>query len=443
MKTHRDDESEGLPWWIDSNAALMAIILLALAESIFMGFARAESIPATGAFVSPWNGVTYTSPQNTANGVCAAASRGAGTICSAELGRFDCASTTHGGAPCVSGTYFSTYTGSYSCPSVTPPYTLNTSNSPPTCDRPDPCPSGVVLSEGLYDVGTNPDGVVSTGCSAGCKSSFSGSMLGRVLVGGVYHYIYKGNYTQIGEECTTGDAPPEVLTAEPDPTCAEGQTMGQINGKPQCFSSSTGDPVNPNTGAPAAGDTTTAYESLPGGGSRETTCKADGSCVEVDKNSEGKEVARRETGQDPLVKFCQENPSASVCSRSSFSGSCVSGFACEGDAAQCAAARAANEMACALKPDASKTVDTLLADLNLTDAASDFGSRKTTTDLSKALKFDERSISSRECPAPRVIETPLGNITLTFAPMCEFATIISVFLLMGSIVAAARIVVGG
>lgn len=49
-------------------------------------------------------------------------------------------------------------------------------------------------------------------------------------------------------------------------------------------------------------------------------------------------------------EFCEKRPDALQCRDGSFSGSCKSGFVCEGDAAMCAAARGTHETKCALKP---------------------------------------------------------------------------------------------
>jgi hypothetical protein len=320
-----------------------------------------------------------------------------------------------------------------------------------TCYVP-PCTAGQSVSSGTYDVGTSPNGITTawrTRCEGGCEALYSGGdVSGRSMVGGVYHYFATGGFTLTGETCTSGDAVPS--TGIPPVSCGPGQTLGTYNGRTMCLNSSTGDPVNPHTDSPPkesedetvtnpdGSKTTTKTEQGPTGPVTTTT-----TCQPPDFVN----CTTTKTGDDPLKDLCENEPSNALCSKSSFSGACTAGFTCEGDAAQCAAAKAVNELNCQFEPQEYTAADMLTA-AGLTDAEATWKSQQNEeTNIGGMLDFVSRSVPVAACPGPYTFTLPaLYNMTapveISMDFICEIAEVVGNFLFLGACIMALRISVG-
>ena len=303
--------------------------------------------------------------------------------------------------------------------------------------------AGEQSPSGLYDWGTSPDsGSLNSTCKGGCAASFSGAFpVARALVDGVYHYFAQGRYTVRDEVCGASTIPAD-LSAAPAPSCGSGPSLVPSHGTPQWLDSTTAEPVNPPGGSLSA-QTTVVVVSNEGGGTTTTTTQSSGQKDIVVKDSAGNVTSTRREDADPLKSFCEENPRASVCSKSSFAGSCTTAFSCEGDAAACAAARAVNELNCKFAADASLTNASLLSASGLINAKADFDAKGGSQDVSGFLKFNERSIAVHTCPAPYSVSVLGSSLEFSWQPFCDLAGVISVFLLMGSTVLSVRIFSGG
>lgn len=240
-----------------------------------------------------------------------------------------------------------------------------------------PCEAGTVTSSGYYDIGIRPDlsAAMRVACAGSCEVVLTGDVSNRALVGGEYHYYMHGEYQQTGGSCSgaTAGAP---ASSVPDDSCPSGwQTLVQ-NGQNICYSPDTGETNDPNpepqpttttknttvTENPDGTKTTTTTETGADGSTTTTTttCDAAGNCSSSTTKSPGSGQAGsgsegEEEEDDPLKKFCEDNPKSQICKEEAdrkFEGSC-DGWQCEGDAIDCAAAKAAWEMRCDSKADES------------------------------------------------------------------------------------------
>lgn len=169
-----------------------------------------------------------------------------------------------------------------------------------------------------------------------------------------------------GSTCTTNTSsgtPPE----DPKTKCVQqGMAFGTVNGQVVCVSpdsssssstnTKTPDPSKPDAGTGSTTNTTTNTTCTNGSCTTTTTITntsggtgaggtGPGSTSTTDKTEEKK----------PQAEYCQDNPNSPFCQKGSFSGSCAPGAepACEGDAVQCAQAKAAWKLHCDLsrEPD--------------------------------------------------------------------------------------------
>lgn len=324
--------------------------------------------------------------------------------------------------------------------------TCTTYVAPPTCT------AGTDVSTGWYDWGTDP---YSTSkrltCSSGCQAQFEGSFVaGRQQVGGVYHYFADGSYSLTGDTCTGTDIP-TADTGMPPPTCGAGQSLGTVNGSYLCVDVGTGTPVDPNSGSTATQSTNTTATTTNGDGSTtttNTTVNTDGSTTTTTTTTAAdgsSSSSSTTTSGDPLKGYCQQFPDAPVCkpSNGSFGGSCGA-WTCDGDAAECASAKAVSELNCKLESDATLNGDKLLTDTGLSTAESTFNSNKTSTDISSLLQLDQRTLSPASCPGPYTVHTSLfGDLSFDVSYICQVGQIVGTFLFIGALLLAVRIVAGG
>lgn len=235
--------------------------------------------------------------------------------------------------------------------------------------------SGQNFSTGFYDMGTSPTAMPQhSGCDGGCGTSFNGTFpVSRALVGGVYHYFGQGSFVYDGSVCSGGTPSTSSAGAStPAPTCASGQSMGQVNGQTVCLGSG-GTPTNPNTSPTPSTKTTTPTVTNPDGSTTQTSTQQnpDGSTTTTTTNTatNGTVTTSSTTTnpdgstQDPMKGFCQQNPSSPMCKGQdafcqanpnsimckdhTFSGSCAA-TSCSGDAIECAIAQEQAKRNCVL-----------------------------------------------------------------------------------------------
>lgn len=219
------------------------------------------------------------------------------------------------------------------CPVAEPPYTFNASTG--FCEREGPsCPAaGTNISSGFYDVGTVPGALSSDfrlRCDSGCLSVYSGGSIGwRVMVDGIYHYFVLGRFDHMGQECTTGETSPGVVTALPTTSCGTGQSLvtGE-GGFAKCYDISTGIFTDSNSASAvaatvAAGDAayadmmdSTAARITAMGGTASDVVAAQ--TVAAGVFAAGGSSGAASGGDEVMNAFCADNPTASVCAEQDF-----------------------------------------------------------------------------------------------------------------------------
>lgn len=247
--------------------------------------------------------------------------------------------------------------------------------------------------------------------------------------------------------------PPAVsppVPPKPDGNCPEGTVqMGQTaSGAPICVGTGSNPPNTPppptGSGAPSTSTgtdgtattvTTNTTQNHDGSSTTITTTtvvKPDGSKSTTSTGSTtanaGGQPGKSDVG-DKDKTFCQQNPTLTVCSNSSVSGSCEQ-TSCTGDAIQCATLRAAAAMQCKMKKDADD-----LAAHPMTQLGADIGSGNDPEKglIEDTLKGTEVDVSSPnldttgflgggQCLAPIQFSVRGKPVSFSFATVCEQIT---------------------
>lgn len=183
-------------------------------------------------------------------------------------------------------------------------------------------------------------------CYAGCalRGSVSGQTGGSNVVYGPF--THTGGYCQGTNTGTPAQSTGSDVTG-PSP-CPKPQCPGTVNGAQVCVpcESTTSSGGSKTTTTPS-GAASAPAGTLAGTTVTTTTC-SNGSCnttvTQYGPGSGGAPgaVLSEATTTEPQEAYCQRNPADPVCDtgpESEFGGNCASGFACDGDAVQCAMAR--------------------------------------------------------------------------------------------------------
>lgn len=163
----------------------------------------------------------------------------------------------------------------------------------------------------------------------------------------------------------TGSAAPggSHASAVPDNAnpCPSGFSYGTVNNIPRCLSSGaassqvgvpsqvtsgsvTGTVVNNNN------TTTTTINASSNNGTVQTVTTIIRNSTTGIELSRTEDVTRAELPKTEQAKFCESNPNSPMCKNSTFSGNCAGGVpSCDGDAAQCATARAVYLINCEIR----------------------------------------------------------------------------------------------
>jgi len=374
------------------------------------------SIAAACASISSDNGVRY------ANGGCTVPSgfsyapgSPSGSSCRGTLTQPPYSPNTNAqggfagsGVGCPNG---GTLTGStcvkYSCPS-TGGWTLSGTN----CTRPD-CPSGQTPNES-GDCNCPPSGTPIPGgvyglpgkhtsltfCAGTCELTAGGGRSSGQSPNGDWFTEWYGPFSTTGvSDCTqpSGQNGPQDA-----PRCPIDQCMGEVNGVQVCVACTNRDTDHP----PGTRDTDSTQPGQPGTSTTETTtthteCGSTGcttttttTIVEQPLDENGnpsgppRTTVRTETEPSDgteMGEYCEKNPSAPMCVKSSFGGACGA-FSCEGDAVQCAIAQEQHNRNCELLTDTG--------DLARADAVAAFNS--------ESAEFDKSTLTTT---------TPLDSIS--------------------------------
>lgn len=374
------------------------------------------------------------------------------------------------------------------CPSTTVPGAYETTwrsslNAPAgPCPSPPPPPNPCTSKEGqtalplaYYSIGADPSTPPeATACVQQCVAIFSGeSPAGRRLSSaGGYEYFAHGSYKWTALECTAGDAPTGTSGIPPD-SCPPGKVLGvdPATGKNACLNPETGEPEDPNpeqcpawcgcgtkTTTNPDGSVDTVVTEWDGGAgvcSKKTYHDPDGSGplpggpgsgqppTEEEEESKPDEDPPGAPNPDPMDELCEKNPELEMCKTTSFGGACGGAFTCEGDAVQCAIAKAVNEVNCAFKPQ-STTINDIVEAQGLTgkEAALTASLVPSTVDVAGMLHTNERDLAG-SCPAPFQFTAMGGSFGIDVGPLCDLAEIAGALLMISAALIAARIIAGG
>lgn len=257
----------------------------------------------------------------------------------------------------------------YTCPDNT--YTLDPLGVPaPTCTKQaQPCPTGIAAGPGYFDLGADGKGYSS--CVNGCKAQFSGTWPAGIdrnsqKLYGLGQFDYFGG--NVGE--CTGGGPSAASSApqSPKPPCQASEgVLTSTSGTVACVPEGTPGKSTPSVntekktetypdGSTKTTETTTTKD--PATGAQSTSEKVTNSpgaaggtqsgepgttTATSDKKGSGGQDGK---GDDESSDLCDRKPNLAICKQSSFSGGCDAPPSCEGDAAICAAAKAAHELKC-------------------------------------------------------------------------------------------------
>lgn len=182
------------------------------------------------------------------------------------------------------------------------------------------CPaSGTKLSEGYYNLGTNPDAPVPRiTCDGGCESQYTGfGVSKRAMVNGVYNYYFGvGQYTYNGASCTTGQPTPSAGSVPPNSCDPATQSTGQVNGVTVCLPKSDTNTTNTTTTPPTTdsetGNTTTTTNTTTTNTSTNTTTNVT-TTTTTSPDGTVTQTTQETTAPAAGGDFCQKNPADPSC----------------------------------------------------------------------------------------------------------------------------------
>lgn len=290
------------------------------------------------------------------------------------------------------------------------------------------------------------------GCNNGCMLNLDAGWYDKTA-----NVTWGHKWRQPGTACTVGV--PNVLTptdpkVEAAKQCEAGSCPGTVNGQSVCVpcdktkQTETGTKSETSattaSGASAPGPSSTSTEST----SSRTEC-SNGSCTTTETTTVtgpgGDKTDKTTSTTEPQSDYCTRNPKADVCkgTESSWGGTCGA-FSCDGDAVQCAQAKAGWELACGLKVD--ETDPLIGVGQQATqggDRPSDHPGNQANTialDLSSRLSSVPLFGTSGDCIADKTITFMGKGYTLPFSKWCPYLNILGSAFLAACYLAAAFII---
>lgn len=270
------------------------------------------------------------------------------TSCGTSNCSFDatqtCVFASGSGASCGSSTYTGIYSFSgpvtdWQCPTGATQVGSGASSQcmcnlgfAPSADG-QKCDQYTCPPSGGYSAVTTPDVKVAnagdTVCTAGCSYQPSSYKVGQDgQIWGVWPLKSTGGFCGGAKDPATG-ADTGELNNNPAPVpCGQNQCPGTVNGATICVPCKNQVEQGPSTSASAPAGSSSA----PVGTSTSTSCNGI-TCTTTTTGTDGSGTSTTQN-QD---SFCKQNPESSLCTKSSFGGSC-SATTCNGDAVQCAIA---------------------------------------------------------------------------------------------------------
>lgn len=241
---------------------------------------------------------------------------------------------------------------------------------------------------------------------------------------------------------TTQPQEPEDMPAPLPETPPPGQCPGEINGVavyvPCSNTSSSGTKTNETTNS--SGTTQTSE-------TRNTTCTSAGICTTTVTRATvvngGSPSTSTSTTTQPKGDFCAENPGSSECGQeSSFSGTCQSAFVCQGDAVQCATAKAVNDQLCKLR-EAFQVSDDMDALTDRVLAGTEVADPKASAQVIDVGVFDQSNPLSSSCPADVPINLSGYAGVIPLSEFCHWLQLLGNMLVAVSLLGATIFVLRG
>lgn len=248
---------------------------------------------------------------------------------------------------------------------------------------------------------------------------------------------------------------PSSQTPNTSNPCPEGYSYGTVNGIGTCLSSGSS-PATTSTPAPTpsvtqqsttsstSGDVTTTVTTTTTNNSVTTTTTTVNNVTgEKTVTSETKGVAAGDgkAGATDQAQFCRDNPESPICKVSSVSGSCET-FTCNGDAAQCAIAKAAQEMRCEMLKDGAKR-ELGAAIINGTDPDAENlpkPSNPTVVDVAGSISTTEGFLGTNSCPGDQSYSILGQTIVIPFDQFCTSLQFMGAVLVAVTLIGCACIV---
>lgn len=236
--------------------------------------------------------------------------------------------------------------------------------------------------------------------------------------------------------------------------CPTGQCAGTFNGNSICLPCGTGGTPSP-TGSQSTQKTTSSSTDPNGAtttGSTTTTtttiCGGAGSCTTTTNtsvtNASGTTTSQ-EQQQQPKEDLCASKPNDPLCKpQSGWSGSCGA-FVCDGDAIQCAQAKAEWDLRCSMVSDDHTMSDLgtqVVADNDPQKGNFPWAAGKVQQETMQGQINQGRFLAS-SCVADWSVPMMGGTLTVPFSRWCDALTAMGYVVLTFSLIAAGRIVFGG
>lgn len=307
-------------------------------------------------------------------------------------------------------------------------------------------------------------GIVDTLCDTGASSGGGCTIKGTGQMaandGGLgFSWVNNPSYT--GTSCPAGlvavnTGPPAGSTTTAIPQTPPGKCSGTFNGQTvyhECASLSTPAATTSKSVATSNPDGSTTTSTIT---RTETVSCADGVCtsrfvdttrvsnVPVGGGAPTSTVtASNSDGTATQADYCKDNPSSAACKdskKSTFSGSCNAAFSCDGDAATCAIATAANKSLCLEEKNA--TEDSVLKQAGIDAIASSSSGTSTSIVNFTAGDINQSNPFSSTCPPDKVLAMHGFSVTLPLSQACGALQAMGAVLVAVSLLVAARIVGG-
>ena len=289
---------------------------------------------------------------------------------------------------------------------------------------------------------------VSGGSGYNCNATIEPDFCGTSAPGGVY--LCHGSGTSAAGACTPSSSPEQPvpptepvseLPSPPPPGTCPGEVNGVTVNVPCSRTETKG--TKTTTENDGAGNTTAKIET------KTTSCTAAGSCSTTVTTTTtvngGTATTTTKTTEESKGQFCANNPGSKECGDgdgSSFGGSCESGFKCEGDAVQCATAKAVNDNLCKLEEVFEMDSETR----GLVDSVLDGTWTENPKDNPEQINvgtFNQSNPFGTSCPNDVTAQMGAFTLTIPLASMCGWLQIIGNMLVAVSLLGATLLIVRG